>query len=95
MDAVTSPPGPVNEPVLDYAPGSPERAQITSALKDFDSPLELHAYIGGEFRRPSGERFDVVAPFDHARVLGHSAHAVQADAEAAIDAALTAAPAWR
>ena len=95
MDAVTSPPGPVNEPVLDYAPGSPERAQITAALKDFDSPLELHAYIGGEFRRPSGEKFDVVAPFDHARVLGHSAHAVQSDARAAIDAALTAALAWR
>ena len=95
MDAVTSPPGPVNEPVLDYAPGSPERAQITPALNDFDSPLELHAYIGGEFRRPSGEKFDVVAPFDHARVLGHSAHAVQSDAQAAIDAALTAAPAWR
>ncbi len=95
MDAVTSPPAPVNEPVLDYAPGSPERAQITSALQDFDSPRDLLAYIGGEFRRPSGESFDVVAPFDHARVLGHSAHAVQADAQAAIDAALGAAPAWR
>ena len=32
MDAVTSVPAPVNEPVLNYAPGSPERAALQARL---------------------------------------------------------------
>lgn len=32
MDAVTNVPAPVNEPVLSYAPGSPERAELTRYL---------------------------------------------------------------
>ena len=95
MDAVTRPPAPVNEPVLDYAPGSAERAALSTALAEFSTPVELPAVIGGRPRRPSGEAFDVVAPFDHARVLAHSAHGGSDDAQAAVDAALAAAPAWR
>ncbi len=60
-----------------------------------DEPRELPAVIGGERRMPGGESFTVVAPHDHHRVLGTSAHGDQADARAAIDAALAAAPAWR
>ena len=33
MDAVTNVPPPVNEPVLDYAPGSPERTELEARLK--------------------------------------------------------------
>ena len=33
MDAVTNVPQPVNEAVLDYAPGSPERAELTLRLE--------------------------------------------------------------
>ena len=32
MDAITTPPAPVNEPNLNYAPGSPERATIEAEL---------------------------------------------------------------
>ena len=32
MDAVTAVPAPVNEPVYDYPPGSPERASVELAL---------------------------------------------------------------
>lgn len=95
MDAVTHPPYPVNEPVLDYAPGSTERAALVDALAGFTAPVELPAVIGGERQRPGGEPFEVLAPFDHHRVLGTSAHAVQADAGRAVEAALAAAPAWR
>ncbi len=95
MDAVTHPPLPVNEPVLDYAPGSPERAALVEALAAFTGPVDLGAVIGGVSREPSGARFDVVAPFDHGRVLGTSAHAVQQDARAAVASALAAAPDWR
>ncbi|GGM10569.1 L-glutamate gamma-semialdehyde dehydrogenase [Nakamurella endophytica] len=95
MDAVTRPPLPVNEPVLTYAPGSKERDELVAALGTFGSPRQLDAVIGGERHRPSGPDFDVVAPFDHARVLGHSAHSQQDDAKAAVEAALAAARAWR
>ncbi len=95
MDAVTHPPLPVNETVLDYAPGSAERHRLEGALKSFDSPLELGAVIGGRSRRPAGEAFDVVAPFDHARVLATSAHSTGRDATEAVAAALAAAPGWQ
>lgn len=95
MDAITHPPLPINEPVLGYAPGSPERAEIEAALATFAEPRELPAVIGGQRVMPHGASFTVVAPHRRARVLGTSAHGNQADARAAIDAALAAAPAWR
>ena len=95
MDAVTHPPAPVNEPVLDYAPGSAERADLTAALAAVTEPAELGAVIGGVSRRPSGEPFQVVAPFDHRRILATSANSTQADAAEAIQAALDAAEDWR
>ena len=51
--------------------------------------------IGGVSRRPSGEPFQVVAPFDHRRILATSANSTQADAAEAIQAALDAAEDWR
>ena len=42
-----------------------------------------------------GEAFTVVAPHRHELVLGRSAQATATDVQAAIDAALGAAPAWR
>jgi len=89
-------PVPVNEAVLGYAPGSKERAGIESALERMASedPLELTATIDGVSKRASGDSFDVTMPSDHSHILGHSAHATQADAAEAIDAALAAAPGW-
>ncbi len=95
MDAVTHPPIPVNEPVLDYAPGSPERANLVEALEAVKDPVELGAIIGGVSRRPAGEPFEVVAPFDHRRILATSANSTQADAADAVRAALAAAAGWR
>ncbi|MEO5832288.1 MAG: L-glutamate gamma-semialdehyde dehydrogenase [Nakamurella sp.] len=95
MDAVTTPPVPVNDPVRNYAPGSPERADLETALATFADARELPAVIGGKVALASGAPFSVTAPHDHARVLGTSAHATAADTTAAIDAAMAAAPAWR
>ena len=95
MDAVTQVPPPRNEPVKDYAPGSPERAALQQRLTELaGSPLELTATIGGEQRMPSGQAFDVVAPHRHAQVLGTSAHSTGADATAALRCARDAAPGW-
>ena len=38
MDAITTPPAPVNEPNLNYAPGSPERATIEAELAHLRRP---------------------------------------------------------
>ena len=95
MDAVTQGPPPRNEPVLDYAPGSPERAALQVRLGELATDqLELTSTIGGRSRMASGEKFEVVQPHRHAAVLGTSAHATHADAEQAVRAAKEAAPAW-
>lgn len=96
MDAVTRVPVPVNEPVLAYAPGSGERAELQARLAELAAapPLALDAWIGGERRPGGGETLQVRMPSDHAHVLGTIRAATPADARAAVDAALAAAPAW-
>ncbi len=96
MQAVTAVPSPANEPVLGYAPGSAERADIEQALIDLaGGDIDLTATIGGRQRMPSGTSFTVVQPHSHTEVLGTSAHSSRVDTQDAIDAALAAAPAWR
>jgi len=96
MDAVTNVPPPRNEPVLAYAPGTPERAALQQRLTELaGDPLELTMTIGDEHRLGGGERFDVVQPHRHAAVLGTAAHATHADAQEAVACAKAAAPAWQ
>ena len=96
MDAITSVPVPVNEPVKTYAPGSPERASLELRLAELAGvdPVALDAVIGGEHRPGGGDAFDVTMPSDHAHVLGTAHHATAADAEAAIAAATEASHDW-
>ena len=96
MDAVTRVPAPRNEPVLTYAPGSPERAELQSRLAELSAePIELTSTIGGRQRMASGEKFEVVQPHRHSAVLGTSAQATHADAQDAVRAAKEAAPGWQ
>ena len=96
MDAVTSTPQPRNEPVRDYAPGSPERASLEAALAELGGVHhELPVTIDGARHLAGGTPFDVVAPHDHAHVLGTGGNATREDAKGAVEAALRAAPAWR
>jgi 1-pyrroline-5-carboxylate dehydrogenase len=96
-DAATQVPVPSNEPVRGYAPGSPERASLEAKVKELASsdPLDLTMTIAGQQRLGSGEAIDVVQPHRHAAVLGTMRDAGPADVQAAVDAALAAAPAWR
>jgi 1-pyrroline-5-carboxylate dehydrogenase len=96
VDAVTQVPPPTNEPVLGYAPGSPERATLEERLKELAAaePVELTATIGDQTRMAGGPSFEVTMPSDHAHVLGRANAATQADAAAAIEAAQAAAPDW-
>ena len=96
MDALTRTPTPHNEPVRDYAPGSPERAGLRAALAELGGRQhELTVTIDGRRHMAGGTRIDVVAPHDHAHVLGVTANAGHEDAKAAVEAALRAAPMWR
>ncbi len=97
MDAITLPPPPVNEPTLNYAPGSAERDDVVAELKLRESaePVELTATIGGRKVMGRGEPFEVVEPHNHAHVLGVARAASGADTKKAIAAAADAAPEWR
>jgi 1-pyrroline-5-carboxylate dehydrogenase len=96
MDALTTSPAAVNEPVRTYAPGSSERTRLADALAELTTdPIELPMIIGGTSRMAGGSRVEVVMPHRHSHVLGTTAHATAADARAAADAALAAAPQWR
>jgi 1-pyrroline-5-carboxylate dehydrogenase len=96
VNAIPQTPAPRNEPVRDYAPGSPERAALQQRLSELDSAgtAELTATVNGEQRMAGGESFQVVAPHQHSRVLGVSANSTAADAEQAVRAAKAAAPGW-
>ncbi|CCH76539.1 Putative Delta-1-pyrroline-5-carboxylate dehydrogenase (rocA) [Nostocoides japonicum T1-X7] len=96
MDAVTSVPQLVNEPVLDYAPGSPERAALEVALVELGSEQrELPHTIAGKRVDGTGRRTAVRQPHAHRKVLGTLRNATVGDAQAAVDAAKAAAPGWR
>jgi 1-pyrroline-5-carboxylate dehydrogenase len=96
MDAVTHPPAPVNEPIHGYAPGSARRESLVRTLDELaGAPAELTMTIGGTQRLGGGAPFEVRAPHRHDLVVGRGAQATEADVEAAVGAALAAAPQWR
>ncbi|HZE66844.1 MAG TPA: L-glutamate gamma-semialdehyde dehydrogenase [Sporichthyaceae bacterium] len=96
VDALTRVPSPRNEPVLSYAPGSPERARLESKLKSLSAErADLTAIVDGVARRGSGPEFEVRAPHDKRLLLGVGRGCGHEDTTAAVQAALRAAPAWR
>jgi len=96
LDGITPVPSAVNEPVLGYAPGSPERAEVESTLRSLAAEkVDLTCTIDGKQRMGGGEAFNVVQPHAHHQVLGVARHASTDDAQAALDAARAAAPGWR
>ncbi|WP_040866330.1 L-glutamate gamma-semialdehyde dehydrogenase [Nocardia exalbida] len=96
MDAVVSPPPPVNEPVGSFAPGTAERERLRVKLAELAAtPTDVAHVIGGAHRRGSGERVTVVQPHRHAAVLGTLTTAGPGEVRDAIAAADAAAPDWR
>jgi 1-pyrroline-5-carboxylate dehydrogenase len=96
MDAVTTSPAPVNEPIRNYAPGSKERASLEQRLKEMGAEsIDLPLTIGDERKAGLGEQIAVVAPHRHRSVLGYTWNATDAEVAAAVDAALAAGPGWR
>ena len=96
MDAMTEVPEPVNEPIRNYAPGSPERTSLEVRIKELSArSVELPMTIGGEQRLGAGAAVPVVQPHNRRAVLGTLHEASTDDVRAAVSAAEAAAPAWR
>ncbi|MFA7509661.1 MAG: L-glutamate gamma-semialdehyde dehydrogenase [Mycolicibacterium vanbaalenii] len=95
MDAISDVPLPSNEPVHEYAPGSPERHRLENMLADLAAdPIELPHVIGGTHRMGAGPSVEVVQPHRHSARLGICTNADHADAAAAVEAAVAAKPGW-
>jgi 1-pyrroline-5-carboxylate dehydrogenase len=87
-------PPPVNEPVLSYAPGTPERAELKQELdRQANLVVDIPLVIGGEEIR-TGETFDIVVPHDHGQVIGRAHRAGPEEITKAVEAALEARHEW-
>ena len=87
-------PVPVNEPILNYAPGSKERAELKAALADARSKqIDVPMYIGSQEVR-TGKTSRMAPPHDHQHTLGHFHEGDASHVKAAIDAALAAKTNW-
>lgn len=87
-------PYPKNEPVLSYAPGSPERQALKKALEDARSKqLDIPMYIGGEEIRTE-KKIKLSPPHDHQHTLGYFHAGDKGHVEQAITAALNAKELW-
>ncbi len=85
-------PTPVNEPALDYSPGSDERGRIKARLEQMlGERIEIPAIIGGK-DVTTGDTLNVVCPHDHGHVLAVCHQVDETSVEQAIEAA---AEAWR
>ncbi len=93
MNGIPNVPTPRNEAVVSYAPGTPARARLKSALAGLASTVtDIPLWIDG--RSVAGPTTDVVMPHDHQRVIGRAAGAHPQQVQAAIEAAERARPTW-
>ena len=87
-------PKPVNEPILSYAPGTPERAALKARIQDLKSQqIEVPLIIGGQEIK-TGNMGEMRIPHDHNHVLGHYHMAGKKEVQMAIDAAMDAWKTW-
>ena len=87
-------PQPVNEPVLSYAPGTPERTELQAKLKELlAAGTEVPMIIDGKDVK-NGSLANMVCPHDHQHVLGQYHQANALFVEKAIEAADRAKPQW-
>src|SRR5689334_6583755 len=87
-------PPPVNEPVKNYAPGSPERAELKKRLKDMSNErIDIPIIIGGREIR-TGATATAVMPHNHQHVLADWHKASAEHVRDAIKAARDARAEW-
>lgn len=84
----------VNEPVLGYAPGSPEREAVSKTYKEmYNSSIDVPLYINGE-HVSTGNTATMSPPHDHQHILGSYHKAEKTHIDQAIATALEARKKW-
>jgi 1-pyrroline-5-carboxylate dehydrogenase len=87
-------PVPANEPVLSYAPASPERKRLKAVLSELKKKkVDVPMYIGAEEVR-TGKKVSIHPPHDTAFLLGHFHEGEEKHVKQAIQAALDAKSGW-
>jgi 1-pyrroline-5-carboxylate dehydrogenase len=93
-DSIPTAPTPRNEPVKDYAPGSPERASLHSRLEEMAGErIEIPMVIGGR-DVTTGDLHDAVMPHATKQVLGDVHQGTAEHVGSAIEVAAGAHPEW-
>jgi 1-pyrroline-5-carboxylate dehydrogenase len=94
MSGTSNIPRPRNEPVLNYAPGSPERTTLKAALGSVGGrEADIPAVVNGREIR-TGNTQDVVSPHCHGRVLAKAHQADGTTIETAVESAVQAQQDW-
>ena len=84
----------VNEPVLSYGPGSPEKQELKMAYRYlFNKQINIPMTIGGKKIRTS-DRISISPPHDHNHVIGQFSRGTKDHVVKAIDAAMKAKLEW-
>ena len=93
-NAIYKVPAAINEPVLNYAPGSPERKALKAKLQEMRAEvIDVPMYIGGEAIH-TDKKGDLRPPHDHQHLLGRYSIGDASHVTAAINAAMKAKDAW-
>ncbi|MEJ2054447.1 MAG: aldehyde dehydrogenase family protein, partial [Calditrichaceae bacterium] len=87
-------PVPYNEPVLSYAPGTPERVELKKKLTEMETgDVEIPLIIGGQEVK-TGKTVEITEPHNHKIVLGVYHKCGEKEVNMAIEAALEARKKW-
>ena len=93
-NAYYTPPIATNEPVLSYAPGSPEKDELVKVYNELHSKtIDAPMFIGGKEVR-TGKTVTMSSPHDHKHVLGTYHQGDASHVKQAIDAAMNAREEW-
>lgn len=88
------PPTAINEPVLSYAPGSPERETLKKKLKELKSEVrDIPMVIDGQ-NVYTDNKLDIHPPHERSHKLGHYNKGTKDHVEQAISAAMKAKKNW-
>ncbi len=94
MAGVFKVPKPKNEPIIDYAPGTPEREKLLEELRRIrETRLEIPLIIGGKEVK-TDDVAECRLPHDHGTVIGVYHRAGEEEVRAAIEAAMEAREKW-
>lgn len=84
----------INEPVMDFAPGSPEKEEVLAVYRQMMSEqIDQPMYIGGR-KVTTSDKQVMAPPHDHQHILGHFNQGGKEHVLQAIDAALAARTQW-